>query len=154
MDTILPAIPQPKTKLPPRKRATTEVEKEQRRIERVGCNRRAAYSSKKGKQKDVESLKAELEIVKLTMAHMASELKVFQEIYYTSTYQAPTMQNFVSYPSPALTESLQYPNPPSTTVTHDELLSYTPFNDELLSYAPFNEVLNGTLDYKDLESLF
>ncbi|CCC08668.1 unnamed protein product [Sordaria macrospora k-hell] len=49
-------LPEPKTNLPPRKRAKTEDEKEQRRVERVLRNRRAAQSSRERKRLEVEGL--------------------------------------------------------------------------------------------------
>lgn len=49
-------LPKPTTNLPPRKRAKTEAEKEQRRIERVLRNRAAAQSSRERKRKEVEAL--------------------------------------------------------------------------------------------------
>ncbi|KAF8434691.1 hypothetical protein BDZ91DRAFT_804579 [Kalaharituber pfeilii] len=49
-------LPVPTTNLPPRKRAKTEAEKEQRRIERVLRNRAAAQSSRERKRKEVEAL--------------------------------------------------------------------------------------------------
>jgi transcriptional activator HAC1 len=70
-------LPEPKTNLPPRyipdrpfhintsanpqsrKRAKTEDEKEQRRVERVLRNRRAAQSSRERKRQEVEALEAE-----------------------------------------------------------------------------------------------
>ncbi|KAG0134416.1 hypothetical protein HOY82DRAFT_481280 [Tuber indicum] len=64
-------LPIPTTNLPPRKRAKTDAEKEQRRIERVLRNRAAAQSSRERKQKEVESLKTE----KGRLAESNSELK-------------------------------------------------------------------------------
>ncbi|KAJ3466754.1 hypothetical protein MRS44_004318 [Fusarium solani] len=49
-------LPEPKTNLPPRKRAKTEDEKEQRRVERVLRNRRAAQSSRERKRLESEAL--------------------------------------------------------------------------------------------------
>ncbi|KAK3337691.1 hypothetical protein B0T19DRAFT_481952 [Cercophora scortea] len=49
-------LPEPKTNLPPRKRAKTDDEKEQRRVERVLRNRRAAQSSRERKRQEVEGL--------------------------------------------------------------------------------------------------
>ncbi|CAM1501559.1 Fc.00g035430.m01.CDS01 [Cosmosporella sp. VM-42] len=49
-------LPTPKTQLPPRKRAKTEDEKEQRRVERVLRNRRAAQSSRERKRQETEKL--------------------------------------------------------------------------------------------------
>jgi len=51
-------LPEPKTNVPPRKRAKTEDEKEQRRVERVLRNRRAAQSSRERKRLEVEALDA------------------------------------------------------------------------------------------------
>jgi len=52
-------LPIPKTNLPPRKRAKTEDEKEQRRIERVLRNRAAAQTSRERKRLEVEKLEGE-----------------------------------------------------------------------------------------------
>lgn len=59
-------LPEPKTNLPPRKRAKTDDEKEQRRVERVLRNRRAAQSSRERKRLEVEALEhrnKELEVM-------------------------------------------------------------------------------------------
>jgi len=56
-------LPVPKTCLPPRKRAKTEDEKEQRRIERVLRNRAAAQSSRERKRQEVEKLEGEKKLV-------------------------------------------------------------------------------------------
>lgn len=61
-------LPEPKTNLPPRKRAKTDDEKEQRRVERVLRNRRAAQSSRERKRLEVEALEKrnqELELMLL-----------------------------------------------------------------------------------------
>ncbi len=52
-------LPEPKTNLPPRKRAKTDDEKEQRRIERVKRNRLAAHNSRERKRQEVELLQEE-----------------------------------------------------------------------------------------------
>ncbi|KAI3403669.2 HAC1 [Candida oxycetoniae] len=52
-----------KSSLPPRKRAKTQEEKEQRKIERILRNRRAAHASREKKRKHVEYL--EIYVVKL-----------------------------------------------------------------------------------------
>ncbi|KAK6457645.1 uncharacterized protein RJT20DRAFT_125448 [Scheffersomyces xylosifermentans] len=55
------AIPDPatfKSTLPPRKRAKTKEEKEQRRVERILRNRRAAHASREKKRKHVEYLES------------------------------------------------------------------------------------------------
>lgn len=79
-------LPEPKTNLPPRKRAKTEDEKEQRRIERVKRNRLAAHNSRERKRQEVEllqlekdKLEADLDAARATMARMAAQLKAFQQ---------------------------------------------------------------------------
>jgi len=49
-------LPVPTTNLPPRKRAKTDAEKEQRRVERVLRNRLAAQTSRERKRKEMELL--------------------------------------------------------------------------------------------------
>ena len=49
-------LPEPKTTLPPRKRAKTDDEKEQRRIERIKRNRAAAHNSRERKRQEAETL--------------------------------------------------------------------------------------------------
>ncbi|KAF2205622.1 hypothetical protein GQ43DRAFT_286743 [Delitschia confertaspora ATCC 74209] len=79
-------LPEPKTNLPPRKRAKTEDEKEQRRIERVKRNRLAAHNSRERKRQEVEQLQAEkdklerdLREAREAMARMAAELNIYRQ---------------------------------------------------------------------------
>ncbi|KAG0134427.1 hypothetical protein HOY82DRAFT_537441 [Tuber indicum] len=64
-------LPIPTTNVPPRKRAKTDAEKEQRRIERVLRNRAAAQSSRERKRKEVETLETE----RARLSESNSELK-------------------------------------------------------------------------------
>ena len=50
------SLPEPSTQLPPRKRAKTDDEKEQRRIERIKRNRAAAHNSRERKRQETETL--------------------------------------------------------------------------------------------------
>ncbi|KAK3073612.1 transcription factor that binds to CRE motif [Teratosphaeriaceae sp. CCFEE 6253] len=50
------SLPEPTTALPPRKRAKTDDEKEQRRIERIKRNRAAAHNSRERKRQETETL--------------------------------------------------------------------------------------------------
>eukprot|EP00918_Siedleckia_nematoides_P083489 GHVU01183016.1.p1 GENE.GHVU01183016.1~~GHVU01183016.1.p1 ORF type:complete len:532 (+),score=47.93 GHVU01183016.1:188-1783(+) len=75
-------LPEPKTNLPPRKRAKTDDEKEQRRVERVLRNRRAAQSSRERKRLEVEALEirnqeleSQLMKAKQTNMYLVEELK-------------------------------------------------------------------------------
>lgn len=68
-----------KTPLPPRKRARTDEEKEQRRMERILRNRRAAHASREKKRRHVEyletyvsALEADLELMRANYAKVAS----------------------------------------------------------------------------------
>jgi len=81
-------LPEPKTTLPPRKRAKTEDEKEQRRIERVKRNRLAAHNSRERKRQEYEILQAEKDQMeddlrqhKITMAQMKAELAYYRKKY-------------------------------------------------------------------------
>ncbi|KAM5347176.1 hypothetical protein ACJ41O_010181 [Fusarium nematophilum] len=67
-------LPQPKTNLPPRKRAKTEDEKEQRRVERVLRNRRAAQSSRERKRLEVEALETRNKELELTVLEQQKKL--------------------------------------------------------------------------------
>ena len=62
-------LPEPKTNLPPRKRAKTDDEKEQRRVERVLRNRRAAQSSRERKRVEVEALEKRNEELEEQLQH-------------------------------------------------------------------------------------
>ncbi|KAL2758597.1 hypothetical protein ACRALDRAFT_2100576 [Sodiomyces alcalophilus JCM 7366] len=62
-------LPEPKTNLPPRKRAKTEDEKEQRRVERVLRNRRAAQSSRERKRLEVEALEKKNKELEAALNH-------------------------------------------------------------------------------------
>ncbi|KAK9456637.1 hypothetical protein V1511DRAFT_494884 [Dipodascopsis uninucleata] len=65
-------LPLPPGALPPRKRAKTAIEKEQRRVERILRNRQAAQSSREKKRKQLE----ELESVNM---HLQNENKLMAE---------------------------------------------------------------------------
>jgi transcriptional activator HAC1 len=87
-------LPEPKTSLPPRKRAKTEDEKEQRRIERVKRNRLAAHNSRERKRHEYEilqtekdELEANMQAYKQRMAQMEAELNYFRSKYPGETPQ-------------------------------------------------------------------
>ncbi|KAK5999107.1 Transcriptional activator hac1 [Cladobotryum mycophilum] len=74
-------LPEPKTNLPPRKRAKTEDEKEQRRVERVLRNRRAAQSSRERKRLEVEALeKRNKELENLLINAQKTNLMLVEEL--------------------------------------------------------------------------
>lgn len=74
-------LPEPKTNLPPRKRAKTDDEKEQRRVERVLRNRRAAQSSRERKRLEVEALeKRNQELETLLLSAQKTNLLLVEEL--------------------------------------------------------------------------
>jgi len=128
-------LPEPKTNLPPRKRAKTEDEKEQRRIERVKRNRLAAHNSRERKRQEYEALQAEkdqmeadLVAARSLIARMSSELKVYRQKYPgeipessldiatpTSDYNAFISHNDTINPTQT-TSSTGFPSPASMTM--------------------------------------
>ncbi|CAK7273498.1 transcription factor that binds to CRE motif [Sporothrix epigloea] len=72
-------LPEPKTNLPPRKRAKTEDEKEQRRVERVLRNRRAAQSSRERKRLEVEALEIRNRELEEQLARVRKENSMLYE---------------------------------------------------------------------------
>ncbi|CAI9635812.1 hypothetical protein GT037_000882 [Alternaria burnsii] len=95
-------LPEPKTSLPPRKRAKTEDEKEQRRIERVKRNRLAAHNSRERKRQEYEvlqtekdELEANMQAYKQKMAEMEAELR-----YYRSKYPGEAPQQVFDLATP------------------------------------------------------
>lgn len=67
-------LPEPTTALPPRKRAKTDDEKEQRRIERIKRNRAAAHNSRERKRQETETLA-------VALARANSELQAYRNLH-------------------------------------------------------------------------
>lgn len=67
-------LPEPTTSLPPRKRAKTEDEKEQRRIERIKRNRAAAHNSRERKRQETETLA-------VALAKVQAELDAYRRLH-------------------------------------------------------------------------
>ncbi|RPB02314.1 hypothetical protein L873DRAFT_451131 [Choiromyces venosus 120613-1] len=72
-------LPTPTTNLPPRKRAKTAAEKEQRRIERVLRNRAAAQASRERRRKELEGLEDEKAILEKDNDDLKTRLSAFEE---------------------------------------------------------------------------
>jgi transcriptional activator HAC1 len=107
-------LPEPKTNLPPRKRAKTEDEKEQRRVERVLRNRRAAQSSRERKRQEVEALESEKRMIErknhdleLQLADMAAkyQMAVKQLEQVTGGNLPPAFRSSVTSPSNPVEQS-------------------------------------------------
>ncbi|KAK4493953.1 hypothetical protein PRZ48_015139 [Zasmidium cellare] len=99
-------LPEPKTALPPRKRAKTDDEKEQRRIERIKRNRAAAHNSRERKRQEAETLavqlaraNAELEAYRRLHGPLPSSV-VLPEVHISTDDNEPA-----STPAPSLVES-------------------------------------------------
>ncbi|KAK4190596.1 hypothetical protein QBC35DRAFT_75512 [Podospora australis] len=114
-------LPEPKTNLPPRKRAKTEDEKEQRRVERVLRNRRAAQSSRERKRQEVEGLeKRNKELEAALHAAQLREMELMERL--RSLASATGASPAFSYQLDTLSQSLfssQDSQPPTQTTTVD-----------------------------------
>jgi len=73
-------LPTPTTNLPPRKRAKTAEEKEQRRVERVLRNRAAAQKSREVKKQQLEAIEQERDVLKRENEVLAAENSHYQSI--------------------------------------------------------------------------
>ena len=67
-------LPEPTTNLPPRKRAKTDDEKEQRRIERIKRNRAAAHNSRERKRQETDRLA-------VALAHANAEIAAYRKLH-------------------------------------------------------------------------
>jgi hypothetical protein len=86
-------LPEPKTNLPPRKRAKTADEKEQRRIERVKRNRLAAHNSRERKRQEVDALQAEKAALEQRVKDMETELLQYRQLLPQANIpKAPELQ--------------------------------------------------------------
>ncbi|KAG0137727.1 hypothetical protein HOY82DRAFT_597555 [Tuber indicum] len=92
-------LPIPTTNLPPRqvfsKRAKTDEEKEQRRIERILRNRAAAQSSRERKQKEVEAIDKERQRLAECDADMRVRLAEVEESNRSLRHQLGEMQQIL-----------------------------------------------------------
>ncbi|ANB14459.1 transcription factor HAC1 [Sugiyamaella lignohabitans] len=93
-------LPLPPGSLPPRKRAKTKDEKEQRRIERIMRNRQAAHASREKKRKHVEELEkkcvvltSENEQLQQNMRQMKESQVQMLEQHYLLMAKVQQLQN-------------------------------------------------------------
>ena len=135
-------LPEPKTNLPPRKRAKTEDEKEQRRVERVLRNRRAAQSSRERKRQEVEGLeqrnKELQEALRQSQAAniaLMNELRKFQR---TPSVMARAPTNFDALrPSPLTLSQELFSSQDTSNLSADSAAL-----EQLLSSIPPNNTVN------------
>lgn len=83
-------LPEPTTCLPPRKRAKTEAEKEQRRVERIKRNRLAAQTSRERKRLELENLQKQYQDLEMKCLSMESALKQYQMKFGSLSEPSPT----------------------------------------------------------------
>ncbi|KAK5135228.1 hypothetical protein LTR08_005478 [Meristemomyces frigidus] len=96
-------LPEPKTTLPPRKRAKTDDEKEQRRIERIKRNRAAAHNSRERKRQETDTLA-------VALAKANAELDAYRRLHgpLPASVVLPVVHLIADYadsPEPSLVES-------------------------------------------------
>lgn len=72
-------LPEPTTNLPPRKRAKTEAEKQQRLYERVQRNRAAAHNSRMRKQNEMEDVIAQNNMLQQDVQALRMEVDRLKE---------------------------------------------------------------------------
>ncbi|KAI5283516.1 hypothetical protein KEM54_002072 [Ascosphaera aggregata] len=152
-------LPIPKTNLPPRKRAKTEDEKEQRRIERVLRNRAAAQTSRERKRLEVEKLETEKKQVETENGLLLQRLAAMEAENRRLAEQVAQLQQSVSSasssPSPFTTATTTTPasaitSPPNATSpvvarvrgTREEspTLSFTLFKQEHREKSSFDRL--------------
>ena len=86
-------LPLPAGSLPPRKRARTKDEKEQRRIERIMRNRQAAHASREKKRRHVEDLEAKCKALTSKSAELEEKLRQTQRSQVQSQEQCCTLRS-------------------------------------------------------------
>ncbi|KAH6884065.1 transcriptional activator hac1 [Thelonectria olida] len=152
-------LPEPKTNLPPRKRAKTDDEKEQRRVERVLRNRRAAQSSRERKRLEVEALEQDNKDLKALLAKtqktnllLVAELERFRRSAGVVTRSSSPLDSLRDNPvtlSQELFSSKDGHNPDSSSSLIDDLLAPSAtVNPASLSpeLSPVAEVDDETLE--------
>jgi len=137
-------LPEPKTNLPPRKRAKTEDEKEQRRVERVLRNRRAAQSSRERKRQEVEALEAEKRMIErknldleIRLADMEAKNIMLQRELEQFTGTMTVFRSSSAASSPRQTE--QFRRTPTPVTFSQELFSSRDAHDQSsISHQPID----------------
>jgi len=127
-------LPEPTTCLPPRKRAKTDAEKEQRRVERIKRNRLAAQTSRERKRLELENLQKQYQDLEMKCLSMESVLKQYQSKF------GPLGEGVVVPDFSSLLSSSLVAKPPVTALSpaasmHDDdsLLTPPAFGSPLLS---------------------
>ncbi|RKF56941.1 Transcriptional activator hac1 [Golovinomyces cichoracearum] len=120
-------LPEPKTNLPPRKRAKTEDEKEQRRVERVLRNRRAAQSSRERKRQEVEALEVEKRAIERKNMDLEMRLADMEAKYYLLQQELKRASGYNK------TNFLSYSDSSTPDISEDSQLSPLTFSKQLFN---------------------
>lgn len=89
-------LPLPPGALPPRKRAKTKDEKEQRRIERIMRNRQAAHASREKKRRHVEDLEKKCVFLSTENGQLHSQVHQLQSNYSQASNHSKFLRNKLS----------------------------------------------------------
>lgn len=124
-------LPEPKTSLPPRKRAKTEDEKEQRRIERVKRNRLAAHNSRERKRQETEHLQQQKDALEAEMnalrekasrvEKLEAELKYWHQKYPGEVAETSDLTFTFSETADTLNPSQALAPPPYSPISMDSM---------------------------------
>ncbi|KAF8539705.1 hypothetical protein BDD12DRAFT_836529 [Trichophaea hybrida] len=127
-------LPTPTTNLPPRKRAKTAEEKEQRRVERVLRNRAAAQKSREVKKQQLEKIEEERDALKTQNEILVTRNKQLEAIVERLRQHVPIedQQEIPSQLSTSLLDEISGGlygfDGPNFTLNPASLLSNSPFN--------------------------
>src|ERR1700761_4256066 len=147
-------LPEPKTNLPPRKRAKTADEKEQRRIERVKRNRLAAHNSRERKRQEVEALLTHNMALEQRLKDMETELTAYRQMFPKANIEkAPVREDLSAHSHALLMESFQNESKSSTIApsqasfeSPDSLLSTLDSPIDTAPSTPGNEMTANDSD--------
>jgi len=117
-------LPEPKTTLPPRKRAKTDDEKEQRRIERIKRNRAAAHNSRERKRQETDRLA-------VALARANAEIAAYRRLHGplpadVTLPEVNLITEDVSTPAPSLMESRGSVDTTASPASPDESIFDSP----------------------------
>ncbi|KAK7916894.1 hypothetical protein PG985_010502 [Apiospora marii] len=146
-------LPEPKTNLPPRKRAKTEDEKEQRRVERVLRNRRAAQSSRERKRQEVEALeKRNTELEKLLNDQRKQNMMLMDELNKFRRGSSPMAS---CHPSPLTLSTPLFGGPETAPETKSGTMNdfiLVPNHDDTIDPASISPELTPVPDAEVVEA--
>jgi transcriptional activator HAC1 len=113
-------LPEPKTNLPPRKRAKTADEKEQRRIERVKRNRLAAHNSRERKRQEVDALLSRSDELERQLQQLADRCKALEaeNARYRHLFPQAAANSDLDVLKSTLQSTLQQPPQPLASISH------------------------------------